>query len=151
MAEYVRSAVLDMMRLPDKRAVQLYCRDVTITSSDFANILINAGFGALAPYRYASHFDDRQPPHLWPTEEELGSLASNGVGPARGKARKFLSKINNMFNERRLFAAHLIYHPSTPEWHLFCLDQRDTDNTAIIGEVHTFITRGTTSCMGRPP
>jgi hypothetical protein len=95
-------AVLDMMRLPDKRAVQLYCRDVTITSSDFANTPINAGFGALAPYRYASHFDDRQPPHLWPTEEELGSLA-NGVGPARGKARKLLSKINNMFNEWTCF------------------------------------------------
>jgi hypothetical protein len=126
MAEYVRSAVLDLMRLPDKRSVQKYCRDVTITGSDFANVLLNARIGGLAPYRYASHFDDRQPPHLWPREEELKSLAANGVGTARGKARKAISKVTNMFIERRLFAAHFIYHPNTPEWHLFCFDQRET-------------------------
>ena len=126
MAEYVRSAVLDLMRLPDKRSVQMYCRDVTITSDDFANVILNANVGALAPYRYACHFDHRQPSHLEPTDEELGSLATSGVGPARGKARKFLNKVGAIFNERRLFAAHLIFHPGTPEWHLFRFDQRDT-------------------------
>jgi hypothetical protein len=51
-AGYVRSAVLDLMRLPNKAAVQKYCREVVITGSDFANVLLNARVGALAPFQY---------------------------------------------------------------------------------------------------
>ena len=58
---YVRSALLDLMRLPNKTAVQKYCREVTITGSDFANVLLNARFGALAPYQYVNHYDQRRP------------------------------------------------------------------------------------------
>jgi hypothetical protein len=122
---YVRSAVLDLMRLPNKAAVQKYCREVTFTGSDLVNVVLNARVGALAPYRYANHYDHRQPSHLEPTDEELKALATNGVGPARGKARKVLRKIHQVFEDRRLFSAHMIYHPETPEWHLFCFDQRD--------------------------
>ena len=47
------------------------------------------------------------------------------MGPARGKALKSIRKINQMFEDRRLFSAHMIFHPATPEWHLFYFDQRD--------------------------
>jgi len=124
-AGYVRSAVLDLMRLPNKAAVQKYCREVVITGSDFANVLLNARVGALAPFQYLVHHYEHRPSHLDPTDEELGSLAQNGVGPARGKARKFIRKIFQTFEDRRLFSAHFFHNPQTPEWHLFYFDQRD--------------------------
>jgi hypothetical protein len=141
---YVRSAVLDLMRLPNKAAVQKYCREVTITGSDFANVLLNARIGALAPYQYVNHYDERRPSHLDPTDEELRAVADNGVGPARGKARKFLRKINQASEDRRLFTAHLIHHPDTPEWHLFYFDQRDMqrfDNHWKKGRSHIHYSR----------
>ena len=39
---YERSAVLHLMQLPSKAAVQKYCREVTLTGSGFASVLLNA-------------------------------------------------------------------------------------------------------------
>ena len=42
-------------------------------------------------------------------------------------AQKFLSKVNAIFEERRLFASHLFFTPDQRHWNLFYFDQRDTN------------------------
>ena len=91
-------------------------------------MILAAQHGALAPYRYANHFAREMPTHLRPTEAESDAIATNGVGSFRSReARKFASKIFQLFHEQRSLAAHLFYTPSRTYWHLFYFDNRDTN------------------------
>jgi hypothetical protein len=104
--------ILRLLNLPDKRSVEKYCRDLVIRSEDFADILLAARMVELSPYRYANHFSEITPNDLYPTEGDLAAVAANGVGLMSPKAKKAATKINQIFIDRRLFAAHLFFTPS---------------------------------------
>ncbi len=108
-----------------KRNLEKYCRTFVVRSKDFTALILGARAGVLDPYRYASRFWQWTPPHLEPTEDNLDALSENGVGPLKGRARKTMSKVFQIFEERRSFAAHLFYTPDHSYWYLFYFDQRD--------------------------
>jgi len=108
-----------------KRDVQALCRKLVIGSDEFANVVLAARVAGLGPYLYACHFAEVAPEHLAPSSEELNALGRSGVGTLSGKALAAVRKIDQMFEDRRLLAAHLFYDRSLKFWHLFYFDQRD--------------------------
>jgi hypothetical protein len=120
------SSLVELCNFKDKRDLEKFCRTLTIRQTDFVLFILCAQSGGLAPYRYASHFEDRPIPHLIPSDDERAALAANGLGPLQGQARKALTKMSQFLRDRRHLAAHLFYTPDHAFWHLFYFDQRDT-------------------------
>jgi len=98
-----------------------------VYQQDLVGLILAAQHGALAPYKYANHFARVMPDHLHPTEAEGDAIAANGVGLFQSReARKFASKVFQLFREQRSLAAHLFYTSNRNYWHLFYFDNRDT-------------------------
>ena len=60
------------------------------------------------------------------------------------EAQKAFRKIDQIFKDRRQFAAHLFFMPSHKYWHLIYFDQRDTEskgNHWKIGGTHVHYSR----------
>jgi len=117
--------VLQLFNVAAKNDVKKYCRDLVIHSDDLTNMILAGRVSALRPYEYACHFSQIEPEHLNPTERNFAALAVNGVGPLSREARKTVTKVFQIFQDRRIFSAHLFYTPSNKFWHLFYFDQRD--------------------------
>jgi hypothetical protein len=124
------NTLLDLIKLPDKRAVEKFCRDAIVTMEELSDFIWAAKFGDLAPYQYACHFEQLVPEHLLPTDSDNGALAANGTGKMGPDAQKFVRKVGQLFKDRRVFSAHLLYEPTKTYWHLICFDQRDMDITS---------------------
>jgi hypothetical protein len=119
------SSLIELCNFKDKREAEKFCRSLTIRQTDFTLFILCAQSGVFAPYRYASHFEDRPIPHLIPSEDERVALAANGLGPLQGQARKALTKVEQFFRDRRHLCTHLFYTPDHAFWNLFQFDQRD--------------------------
>ena len=136
--------LLQLLNLGAKKDVQKYCRDLIIRSEDLSNLILIGRVAGLENYKYACHFAQIAPEHLNPTQRDLAALASNGVGPLSRAARKTATKMFQIFQDRRMFCAHLFYMPSMAYWHLFYFDQRDTtdhNNHWRIGGPHIHYSR----------
>lgn len=120
--------LLVLFNTKKKRDIEKYCRNLVITSEGFTSLILAGRATGVRPYLYECQFNEFVPEHLPPTKEELNALGTNGVGRLEGKARKAVSKVNQIFTDRRMFAAHLFYTPSFKFWHLFYFDQRDTES-----------------------
>jgi len=118
--------LIRLFNIETKRELEKYCREIVVHGSDLVALILGGQAGVLDPYKYACHFDQKVGPHLNPSTEEFSALDQNGVGPLKGKAKKAVSKVFQMFRERRCLAAHLFYTPSHAYWYLFYFDQRDT-------------------------
>lgn len=55
----------------------------------------------------------------------MEALGRNGVGPLFLRAQRTVRKIDQIFKDRRLLAAHLFYSSGHKYWHMFYFDQRD--------------------------
>ncbi|MDM0109419.1 hypothetical protein QTH97_31150 [Variovorax sp. J22R24] len=142
--------LLELLNAGSKREAQKITRDLVITSGGFASFLLAAQVGTMAPYIYTSHFQEVQPESLRPSEADLKSMGSNGVGPLKPEAAKGFRKVSQMMIDRRLFAAHLLYAPDWSRWHLFYFDQRDTSergNHWTAGGPHIHYARETDTQM----
>lgn len=122
--------LLQLFNIEGKRDVKKYCRDLVVRSEDLFHVILAGHVSGLKPYKYACHFAHISPEHLRPTDRDLAALAENGIGPLSREARKTVTKISQIFQDRRLFAAHLFYTPSTKYWHMFYFDQRDVSDVA---------------------
>jgi hypothetical protein len=117
-----KNTLLDLFNLPDKKAVQKFCRNAVITIEEFASVTMAAGARLLGPYRYARHFVELVPEHLNPTADDIGVL-----GTPEGE--KTMRKVSQMFKDRRKVGVHLFFLPSKERWHLLYFDQRDMSGT----------------------
>jgi hypothetical protein len=117
--------ILQLFNIESKKEIKKYCRDLAIRSEDLFHIILVGRVSGLETYKYACHFSEYSPKHLNPTERDLAALSANGVGPLSRDARKTVTKISQIFQDRRMFSAHLFYTPSKKYWHLFYFDQRD--------------------------
>jgi len=117
--------LLLLFNIDRKREVEAHCRKTTIRSEALADLLLTARVAGIGDYRYACHFADITPPALVSTQSELAALGSSGLGETQSDARRAISKINQLFIDRRILAAHLFFSPSKRFWHLFYFDQRD--------------------------
>jgi hypothetical protein len=126
------TSLLALCNLPSKSEVEKYCRSLVIRPHDFTSFVVYGREGCFdPPYRYASAFRDRQPPHLIPTDEERAGIGASRVGqPLQDKGRKALYKMVQMLQERKQLAAHLFYTFNLAHWSLFYFDQRDTQVAA---------------------
>lgn len=116
---------VDLFNTESKADLEKYCRGFVVRQVDLVMWILTAQRGGLEEYRYASHFADKIPTHLHPTDEERAAIGQNGLGPLRGRASKAFSKIAQLFIERRHFCAHLFYTMNGNYWFLFYFDQRD--------------------------
>ena len=120
-------AFLKLLNLKSKQEVTRHCANLTIYSQDLTTIILAAQQGVLSPYRYANHFSEKVADHLSPTEAESMAIRQNGIGKLKtNEARKFTSKIFQLFHERRILSAHLLYTTDHKYWHLLYFDNRDT-------------------------
>lgn len=117
---------VQLLNLKRKKEVESFCKDWVISSEKFADFIMAASAGAIQPYLHWRHHVDLEPEHLWPSQEELNALGKNGVGKIEGKALKAITKIEQMFEQRKLISVHVFYHPSKKYWHIFYFNQRDT-------------------------
>jgi hypothetical protein len=120
-------SLLELFNFRSKSEAMRHCAGLVVHRQDLVALILGAQHGALAPYRYANHFADNVPPHLLPSEAEHLAIQQNEVGKFQTHgARKFVSKIFQLFRARRVLAAHLFYTPNHRYWHLFYFDNRDT-------------------------
>jgi len=122
------SALLAIFDIVEKADLDQHCKTAVIYRGDLANLILACQTEAV-PIGHIPIFKHHHPEHLSPTDTDLRAFGANGVGPFSKDARKFVNKIGQIFEQRRLFCGHLflpLAHPS--EWHLLYFDQRDTDS-----------------------
>lgn len=117
--------LLPLFNVDKKRQLKQYCKDLEIHSNDFVALIFLGHDGALGPYRYANHFMDEVPQHLYPNAKEHAAIQDAKAGPSTGGAEKFIRRVRQLFEERRCVSAHLFYTPCHTYWNLFHFDQRD--------------------------
>jgi hypothetical protein len=121
-------ALCEMLNFTSKRELTRHSKTPHVHQQDLVALILAAQHGSLIPYRYANHFERVLPEHLHPNDAEHAAIAANGVGPFKSRgARKFTSKLFQLFREQRTLAAHLFYTPDHRYWHLFYFDNRDTE------------------------
>jgi len=116
--------LLTLFTFDNKVALKRYARSVVIHQRDFVALILACQRGAL-PLRHRAHFSQRLREHLVPSDEDRRALEENGVGLLKPRARKTMSKVFQLFKERRTLAGHMFYTPSLHEWHFFSFDQND--------------------------
>lgn len=117
--------LLAIFNIQRKTELKVHCRKAIINGTDLANLILACETYALPIVHVAKH-RHYHPTHLWPTETEHAALGKSKPGQVTGDAAKFVRKIDQLDQERRLFNAHYfqpVYHPR--HWHLFYWDQRD--------------------------
>lgn len=77
------------------------------------------------PYLHQIHCRELQPEHLHLSDKDLKGIANNGVGELKGDAVKAISKVNQMFKERKWTVGHMFYTPDFKFWHFFYFDLKD--------------------------
>jgi hypothetical protein len=121
------NSLLTIFNISKKSDLISHCRDWPICKSDLAN-LIYACMAQAIPIRHFRFHKHHHPAHLELKEKEHLALARNGVGPLSNESKRFVRKVGQMFEERRLLNAHLFIPSEYPtHWHLFYFDQRDVD------------------------
>ena len=119
-------ALLELLNMKSKQEVVRYSKRLVVHQQDLVALILGVRYGALMPYRYANHFSDKVAVTLYPNAAEREALETNGIGKLHSKnAKKFATKIFQLFDERRVFAAHLFFTPDHRYWHLFYFDNRD--------------------------
>lgn len=117
------AAFVGILQCETKRDLEKYCRSLTLRQTDFALILLVARTGAFEPYKYENYIRDWVPDHLQPTDDNLGAIGANGLGPLGKAARKTMNKVSQIFQDRRHLAVHLFYTPDHVFWHLFYFER----------------------------
>jgi hypothetical protein len=117
--------IAGIMQCKTKHDLEKYCRKLILRQIDFSLALLGAHAGAFEPYEYAKCFREWVPDHLNLTDDNLGAIGANGIGPLGKAAQKTMNKVSQIFQDRRMLAAHLFYTPDHACWDLFYFDQRD--------------------------
>jgi hypothetical protein len=121
-------SLLAIFNILDKAALEQHCRTAVIEGSDLANLILACGMEGV-PIRHFPFHKHHHPEHLIPKDGDHEALGRNGVGPLSKDAKKFVNKIEQMFEQRRLFNGHLfISVEDLSHWHLLYFDQRDVDS-----------------------
>jgi hypothetical protein len=118
--------LLALFNVRSKSEAERHCRSLVIHGSDLAAVVTASRVGALHPYKYACRFDEKWPQHLNPKGSELEAKLE--VGPLKGEAKKLFRKLFQTLEERRVFAAHLLYTIDHAYWHVLYFDQHDVSD-----------------------
>jgi len=117
-------ALLRLFHFDKKRELEQYCRTMVIDSSAFVDFILTCEMTG-SPFLHEIHYRDHVPEHLSLKERDTAALAANGVGLLKPDAQKAVTKISQMFRDRRYLVGHIFYVPDLSKWHFFQFDQRD--------------------------
>jgi hypothetical protein len=115
-----------IFEISSKKDLLRYCKNLTIHSDDFVNIILAAEAGVIG-YRHRIHYRDIVPKHLHPKPEEIQGQPLAEGSELQGKPLKFFNKVRQIFRDRRYLVGHMFYSPNLKYWHFFYFDQRDLD------------------------
>ena len=125
--EEALNSLLTIFNITKKSDLTDHCRDAVIEGTDLTNLIDGCMMGAI-PIRHFRFHKHHHPEHLVPKDRDREAMARNGVGPLSKDAKRFVNKIEQIFEQRRLLNAHLFIPVEYPtDWHLFYFDQRDVD------------------------
>jgi len=118
--------LLHLMSIKKLNDLKKYAKTLVITKNEFVTLSLCAKLNDLEsfPYLYKMHYVEHIPKHLFPTEKDHLSLThTNGLLDER--AKKVVSRITQLFKERKWTAGHLFYTPNYSYWHLFYFEIKD--------------------------
>lgn len=115
--------ILSFFSAERKSEVKKLAKTAVITRAALADVVLACKLGVL-PWRHKLFHRQLRPAHLEPNVDELNSLGRVNKGPLlEPRAKKALSKMVRLFDERRILVGHLFVGPS--DWHFIYFDQRD--------------------------
>jgi hypothetical protein len=114
---------LQLLSFSKKSELEKFCRSLEIDGRDFTVLISNA---YKIGYAHEIKYNDFQPEHLQPTEEEVQGLGKTENGIISIDGQRFIRKISQLFKQRRYLVAHIF--ANAQRWHLFYFDQRDIQN-----------------------
>jgi hypothetical protein len=118
--------LMKMFECEKKSQLQRYARELVLSSDAFFHLIVACETHG-QPFLHQIHYRDHVPEHLHPSEAEWKALADNGLGLLKSEAAKTVSKMTQMFVERRYLVGHMFVTPDRSKWHFFCFDQRDLE------------------------
>jgi hypothetical protein len=118
--------LLKLFEFEKKSELERYCRTVQISGKDFANLIIACDIHAI-PFLHEIFYRDIVPRHLELSDSDIQALHNNKPGPLTPGGAKAVSKMFQMFEERKYLVGHIFYTPNFSRWHFFCFDQRDLE------------------------
>lgn len=127
MSESSLKGLLKIFDFEKKSELERYCRGLAVSGDDFASLILSCEASAI-PFLHEISYRDKVPAHLKPSKSELRALSDNKPGPLTPAAAKAISKVFQMFEERRYLVGHMFYTPNFSRWHFFCFDQRDVED-----------------------
>lgn len=111
----------NLFALKKKSDVKKMIKTITLTKDELIRAIFNAntlGFSHLQKHKYFIPEDIKH------TDEEQEAFSNNGVGLIiNKKAKKFVKKIGEHFQKRKVISSHLFLKDH--EWHLLYFDYND--------------------------
>lgn len=119
--------IIELFNASNLKTVKSLAKRLVITRATFVGLILAAKSGDLEtmPYNHQMNCFEYVPDHLIPTEEDMDAFHANDPGEFKGKARTFVNKIFQTFEERKWIVWHLFYTSSQEYWHLFYFDIKD--------------------------
>jgi len=129
MTEPNLGSLMKMFSFDKKADLGRYCRDLTVSSDDFFQLVL-ACETSCEPFLHEISHRDKVPLHLVPKDSEIEALKNTPAGTVlTGHAAKAVSKMSHSFDDRRYLVGHMFFTPDRSKWHFFCFDQRDLQMT----------------------
>jgi hypothetical protein len=110
----------ELLSISKKSELKKFAKQIEITQQDFATLVCNAA--ALGYYH------EIKPREFRPADANLESdwvFGQSEDGKPTPETIRTIKKINQIFHQRRLLAAHIFINRQ--RWHIFYFDQRDMD------------------------
>jgi hypothetical protein len=129
-AEGIAPGIIELFEAPTKKAAIDVARRLTITNTQFANLVINAQWQL--GYRHRQRIRDFRPNHHEAFSDDISRALGRikGPGPVSADVAKDLRKMNALSSEHKHVVAHLFSKGA--KWHCFFFDFDD-----LLGEHHT--------------
>lgn len=116
--------VLQLLSIEKKATLVRFCRGLTITKSALAALVFRASD--------LGYWYDRKTFEYVPESLQRGAdpppTMANEDGSFTKDGQKFANRIVSIFDQRRVFIAHLFYNAD--KWHIFYLDYGDIEDHA---------------------
>lgn len=116
--------LLKLFYIDKKKELVKHCKNLVIYKADFAGLIMTCNTVDVG-YRHKIYYRDIVPDHLEPTTEEFEAFSNNSGNNLEGKAAKLISKVSQIFKDRRYLVGHMFFTQNLTYWHFFYFDQRD--------------------------
>src|SRR5260221_5155157 len=103
-----------LLSFSKKSELERFCRDLEIDGRDFTVLIWNA---YRIGYLHEIKYNDFQPEHLQPTEQEVHGLGRTENGTISADGQRFIRKVSQLFKQRRYLVVHIF--ANAERWHLF--------------------------------